>query len=81
MKTEIEALPPRISKANLCRLFGVSRIRYLRSSWLTDDFVTTRLALTIKEFNNRQQFTVLESMTIKKRLLELCSEQNPGAAA
>lgn len=80
MIESIQNLAPRTSKSELCALFGVARMRNLRDQLFTDEFITIRLELSIPAFNRRQQFSVLESITIKKHLLELYEDERPEAA-
>lgn len=63
-------LPPKISKKDLCGLLKVTRIRCLRKELITDDFILTELQLDIATFNRRQQFSIVESVILKKYLLE-----------
>jgi hypothetical protein len=80
-KKKIAALPPCISKADLCQLLEVPRIRNLRSNLLTNDFITTELKLTIGQFNNRQRFTPQESIIIKQHLLKMLPKNDSSEAA
>lgn len=68
MEDKIKALPPRISKSDLCQLFGVQRMRTLRKGLFSDYFITQELGLDIEQFNRRQQFTAAESQKIRQVL-------------
>lgn len=70
-----EKLPIIISKQDLCQLFNVKRFRQLRRDLFTDTFVKCELKLSLKKFNERQQFTVTESILIKQYLIELSPEK------
>jgi hypothetical protein len=63
-------LPPKISKQDICGLLKVSRIRCLRNELFTDEFILIELQLDIVTFNRRQQFSIQESVIIKKYLLQ-----------
>lgn len=69
----IKALPTKISKQDVCLIFGVSRMRQLRDIFC--DETITKIGLTRIQFARRQQFKVKETIIIKKILLELLGEE------